>query len=56
MLTDLNAFLLNQDTLGCGDQTGENRVIKQGKPSQTWTYRLCPGQHSEVLAQTLRGL
>lgn len=56
VLRDLNAFLLNQRTLGCGDQTGEIRVIKQGKPSQTWTYRLCPGQRSEVLAQTLRGL
>ncbi|GAA1312995.1 MAG: hypothetical protein ACTIMA_07595 [Brachybacterium tyrofermentans] len=56
VLTDLNAFLLNQKTLGCGDQTGEIRMTKHGKPAQTWTYRLCPGQHSEALAQTLRGL
>lgn len=56
VLTEINGFLLGQRQLGCGDQTGEIRVIKQGEPSLTWTYRLCPGQQSEVLAQTLRGL
>ena len=56
VLIDLNAYLLNQDKLGCGDQTGQIRVTKQGNPAQTWTHRLRPGQHSEVLAQTLRGL
>lgn len=56
VLIDLNAYLLNQDKLGCVDQTGQIRVTKQGNPAQTWTHRLCPGQHSEVLAQTLRGL
>lgn len=38
------------------DWASEIRVIKQGDPSQTWTYRLCPGQQSEVLAETLRAL
>lgn len=56
VLTEINDYLLGQDQLGCGDQTGEIRVIKQGDPSLTWTYRLCPGQQSEVLAETLRGL
>ncbi|GAA1485122.1 hypothetical protein [Brachybacterium fresconis] len=56
VLTEINDYLLGRDQLGCGDQTGEIRVIKQGDPSQTWTYRLCPGQQSEVLAETLRSL
>lgn len=56
VLIELNAFLLGQDQLGCGDQTGEIRVIQEGMPATTWTYRLCPGQQSEVLADVLRGL
>lgn len=56
VLTGINDFLLGQRQLGCGDQTGEIRVIHEGSPSTTWAYSLCPGQQSEVLAEILRGL
>lgn len=56
LLIELNDFLLGQDQLGCGDQTGEIRVTHEGTPAMTWTYRLCPGQQSEALADALRAL
>lgn len=56
VLTEVNDFLLGQGQMGCGDPSGEIRVIQQRNPALTWTYRLCPGEHSEELAQTLRGL
>lgn len=56
VLVGINDFLLGQGRLGCGDPSGEIRVIHEGTPSTTWAYRLCPGQRSAALAELLRGL
>lgn len=56
ILVALNDFLQGQDQLGCGDPSGEVRVIEHGTPSRTWAYRLCPGQQSEALVEVLRAL
>ena len=56
VLIVLNDFLQGQDQLGCGDPVGEIRAIQHDTPSQTWAYRLCPGQQSEALVDVLRGL
>lgn len=56
VMKDLNGFLLGQDQMGCGDPSGEVRVIREGIPALQWTYRLCADEHSEVLVGTLRGM
>lgn len=55
-LAELNRLLLAQDQLGCDAPNGEIRIIDEVDPDESWTYRVCPGQPSELLVEELRGL
>ncbi|MGO1225375.1 MAG: hypothetical protein ACTMII_10840 [Brachybacterium sp.] len=56
VLTAVNEVHLERRSIGCGDPTGEMRIIRAGEPAALWTHRVCPGDVTEDLATVLRAL
>ena len=56
VLRALNTLQREGDQIECVTADGQLEVVRESRPSGTWSYPVCDGRSSEALLELLRGL